>query len=70
MANGSGDFVVALSTANLVPHGPASGSLGRTRAPGAGLQFLTRATAVTGYRGAKAEALPIDPLKALLASES
>jgi D-aminopeptidase len=29
---------------------------------------LTRATTVTGYRGAKAEALPVERLKALLAA--
>ena len=82
MANGSGDFVIAFSTANQVPHQP-----GRPVRAVEDLEndavsplflaavesveeavynSLTRATSVTGHRGAKVEALPLDRLKALL----
>ena len=82
MANGSGDFVIAFSTANLVPH--ESGRPVRAveelendavsplflaaveSVEEAVYNSLTRATTVTGHRGAKVEALPLDRLKALL----
>jgi D-aminopeptidase len=83
MANGSGDFVVAFSTANLVPHSPpkpvrAPESLENDAASPLFLaavesveeavyNSLTRATTVTGHRGVKVEALPIERLKELLA---
>lgn len=83
MANGSGDFVVAFSTVNLVPHSPskpvrATESLENDAASPLFLaavesveeavyNSLTRATTVTGHRGAKVEALPIERLKELLA---
>jgi D-aminopeptidase len=85
MANGSGDFVIAFSTANLVPNSPPPGESLRSieelandamsplflaaveSVEEAIYNSLTRATTVTGYRGAKAEALPIERLKALLA---
>ncbi len=84
MANGSGDFVIVFSTANLVPYDPkrpvrATEELENDAVSPLFLaavesveeavyNSLTRATTVTGYRGAKVEALPIDRLKALLAS--
>jgi D-aminopeptidase len=82
IANGSGDFVIAFSTANLVPY--ESGRPVRAvdelendavsplflaaveSVEEAVYNSLTRATSVTGHRGAKVEALPLDRLKALL----
>jgi D-aminopeptidase len=81
--NGSGDFVIAFSTRNLVEHEPKT----RTAAvevvandrtsplflaaveavEEAVANSLTRATSVTGFRGRKVEALPIDRLRELLA---
>ena len=84
MANGSGDFVIAFSTAaaNLVPYDPPKPvrTTETLENDGTSALFLaavesveeavynslTRATTVTGYRGAKAEALPIEKLEALL----
>ena len=82
MANGSGDFVIAFSTANQAPYEAQAprarrrGPRERRRQPAflaavesveeAVYNSLTRATSVTGYRGAKVEALPLDRLKALL----
>ena len=83
MDNGSGDFVIAFSTKNLVEHEPK----GRTATveavtndstsplflaaveavEEAVVNSLTRATSVTGFRGRKVEALPIDRLRELLA---
>jgi D-aminopeptidase len=80
--NGSGDFVIAFSTKNLVEHEPK----GRTATVDvvtndstsplflaaveaveeAVVNSLTRATSVTGFRGRKVEALPIDRLRVLL----
>jgi D-aminopeptidase len=86
MSNGSGDFVIAFSTAaaNLVPFDPprpvrATQELENDAASPLFLaavesveeavyNSLTRATTVKGYRGATVEALPLDRLKALLAS--
>jgi D-aminopeptidase len=84
MSNGSGDFVIAFSTANQVPHTPprpvrTTGELENDAVSPLFLaavesveeavyNSLTRATTVTGHRGAKGEALPIDRLKALLAA--
>ncbi|HEY6146929.1 MAG TPA: P1 family peptidase [Thermoanaerobaculia bacterium] len=83
MSNGSGDFVIAFSTANQVPHSPprplrATEELENEAVSPLFLaavesveeavyNSLTRATTVTGHRGAKAEALPIDRLKTALA---
>ena len=81
--NGSGDFVIAFSTKNLVEHE----SKGRTSSvevvtndstsplflaaveavEEAVVNSLTRATSVTGFRGRRVEALPIDRLRELLA---
>jgi len=84
MANGSGDFVIAFSTANQVPHAPSRPVRTAEELENdavsplflaavesveeAVYNSLTRATTVTGYRGAKTEALPIDRLKAAFAS--
>ena len=81
--NGSGDFVIAFSTKNLVEHeSPAkTGTVEEARNDSMGplflavvetieeavLNSLTRATTVTGYRGRRVEALPIDRLRELLA---
>jgi D-aminopeptidase len=84
MANGSGDFVIAFSTANRIPHAP-SGPVRKTdeleneaasplflaaveSVEEAVYNSLTRATTVAGYRGAKAEALPVERVKELLTS--
>ncbi|MEO8432771.1 MAG: P1 family peptidase [Acidobacteriota bacterium] len=82
MANGSGDFVIAFSTSNLVPYESPRPVLATEELENdavsplflaavesveeAVYNSLTRATAITGYRGAKAEALPIERLKAIL----
>ena len=82
MANGSGDFVIAFSTRNSVPH-VASKPLRSVEelendavsplflaavesVEEAVYNSLTRATTVTGHRGAKAEAIPIQTLRELL----
>jgi D-aminopeptidase len=82
MANGSGDFVIAFSTANPVPHGPSAPV--RTvqelendavsplflaaveSVEEAVYNSLTRATTVTGHRGTTAEAIPIERLRELI----
>jgi D-aminopeptidase len=85
MENGSGDFVIAFSTANLEPHRPA----GRTRTVDvteneavsplflavvesveeAVINSLLRATTVTGHQGRTVEAIPIDRLRGILGKE-
>jgi D-aminopeptidase len=82
MSNGSGDFVIAFSTANLVPHAPVA----RTRTveelnddalsplflaavesvEEAIYNSLLKATTVTGYKGRTVEAIPIDRLREIL----
>jgi D-aminopeptidase len=81
--NGSGDFVIAFSTRNLVDHegtartmtveevrndfvGPLFLAAVET-VEEAVVNSLTRATTVTGFRGRRVEALPIDRLKEVLA---
>jgi D-aminopeptidase len=82
LANGSGDFVIAFSTANQVPHAPAGGTLtveelhNDAMSPlflatveaveEAVYNSLLRATDVTGRDGNRGEALPIAPLRELL----
>ncbi|RMH17321.1 MAG: S58 family peptidase [Acidobacteria bacterium] len=84
MANGSGDFVIAFSTRNLVPHDAASSSrtvevlhdahlspLFLATVEGveeAVLNALTRATTVRGRDGHLRRAIPIDDLKRVLAA--
>ncbi|HEX9690014.1 MAG TPA: P1 family peptidase [Thermoanaerobaculia bacterium] len=83
MDNGSGDFVIAFSTKSLEEHGPRArtrefeevhndfmGPLFLAAVESveeAVINSLTRATTVTGYRGRKVEAIPIDRLRELLA---
>jgi D-aminopeptidase len=83
LGNGSGDFVIAFSTRNRVPHEP--------KTPTRNVEFLNddaldplflaavesveeavynsllRATTVTGYRGARVEAIPVERLRELFA---
>jgi D-aminopeptidase len=85
MENGSGDFVIAFSTANREPHAPVA----RTRTveivnndavsplflaavesvEEAIINSLLRATSVTGHEGRSADAIPIDRLRGILAGE-
>lgn len=82
MDNGSGDFVIAFSTKNLVEHDPRSRTamveqvsndsmsplfLAAVEAvEEAIVNSLTKATTVIGYRGRKVDALPIARLRELL----
>ncbi|HMA16837.1 MAG TPA: P1 family peptidase, partial [Thermoanaerobaculia bacterium] len=82
MDNGSGDFVIAFSTRNLVDNEASVRTVSAEEVRNdfmgplflaavesveeAVLDSLTRATTVTGYRGRTVEALPIDRLKDLL----
>jgi D-aminopeptidase len=82
VGNGSGDFVIAFSTRNPVPHDPAE-RLRRVEelendamdplflaavesVEEAVYNSLTRATTVTGAGGRTVEAIPIDRLRELL----
>ncbi len=81
--NGSGDFVIAFSTKNLEEHDPKTpirrieeiandftGPLFLAAVESveeAVGNSLTKATTVTGYRGRRVEAIPIDRLRELLA---
>ncbi len=82
MSHGSGDFVIAFSTANLEPH-DAGTAPRRVEILGhealspiflaavegveeAVLNSLLKATTTTGRQGHRAEAIPIDPLRALI----
>jgi D-aminopeptidase len=81
--NGSGDFFIAFSTGNLVEHEPKGRTaavevvtndstsplfLAAVEAvEEAVVNSLTRATSVTGFRGRRVEALPIDRLREILA---
>jgi len=85
MDNGSGDFVIAFSTANLEPHDPKE----RIRTirilnndavsplflaavesvEEAIINSLLRATAVTGHEGHSVDAIPIDRLRGILSGE-
>lgn len=83
MDNGSGDFVIAFSTKNLEEHEPSRSSrtveevandfvsplfLAAVEAVEEAVgNSLTKATTVTGHRGRRAEALPLDRLRELLA---
>jgi L-aminopeptidase/D-esterase-like protein len=82
MDNGSGDFVIAFSTRNLVPYAPAEkvrtvedlhdDALGPLflaaveSVEEAIYNSLLAATTTTGYRGRTVEAIPVDPLRKLL----
>jgi D-aminopeptidase len=82
MSNGSGDFVIAFSTANRVPHDPPPEPRQITELPNEGVSplflaaveaveeavynSLTAAVTVTGRDGHTAEAIPIDRLTEIL----
>jgi D-aminopeptidase len=84
LSNGSGDFVIAFSTKNPVPHETAVRTLAREELPNdavsplflaaveaveeAVYNSLLRATDVTGHQGHSGEALPVDRLRELLRS--
>jgi D-aminopeptidase len=83
MANGSGDFVVAFSTANRRPHAPAAPLLqlaelhDEATSPlflaaveateEAIYNSLLKATTVTGHQGHRVEAIPLERLREILA---
>ncbi|MEE8154178.1 MAG: P1 family peptidase [Phycisphaerales bacterium] len=84
MSNGSGDFVIAFSTQNLIPHGSreirkiddlpndAMSPLFLATVEAveeAVYNSLTKATTVTGRDGHTVEAIPIDRLRELLSQE-
>jgi D-aminopeptidase len=85
MSNGSGDFVIAFSTTNLVPHAPASRTLTVEELSNEAMSplflaavesveeaiynSLLKATTVTGHKGHTVEAIPIDRLKEILRVE-
>ena len=84
MSNGSGDFVIAFSTKNLEDHAPTRPTrqleelhndfvsplfLAAVEAVEEAIDnSLTKATTVTGHQGHTIEAIPIDRLRAILAS--
>jgi D-aminopeptidase len=84
MSNGSGDFVIAFSTANRRPHAPPEPVLAVRDLDndGASPLFLAaveaveeaiynsllKATTVTGHRGRTAEAIPVERLREILAA--
>ncbi|MEX1309450.1 MAG: P1 family peptidase, partial [Candidatus Sulfomarinibacteraceae bacterium] len=85
-SNGSGDFVIAFSTANLEPYAPENRERTITVVDNdhmsplflatveaveeAVYNSLTAATTVTGRDGHRAEAVPLDALKRLLGDPS
>jgi D-aminopeptidase len=82
--HGSGDFVIAFSTANRVPHEPTQSTREETvladdavsplflatveAVEEAVLNSLLRATTVTGHEGHTREALPVEVLQEMIAS--
>lgn len=86
LGNGSGDFVIAFSTRNLIPfepkertstveevHNDAMSPLFLATVEAveeAVYNSLLKATDVTGHQGHKGEALPIDQLRGMLGSDS
>jgi D-aminopeptidase len=84
MSNGSGDFVIAFSTRNLVPHDPQQRALAIEElindamsplfqaavesVEEAVYNSLLKATTVTGHQGHTGEAIPIDKVRELLAA--
>lgn len=83
LANGSGDFVIAFSTRNQVPHEPPGRTLAVEELTNDAMSplflaaveaveeavynSLLKATSVTGHLGHTAEALPVERLRELLA---
>lgn len=86
MSNGSGDFVIAFSTAQRIPYGPSEATQTVERVHNdalsplflavveateeAILSSLVRATTVTGRDGHRAEAIPLDRLRDALKASS
>ncbi len=84
MANGSGDFVIAFSTRNLVAYEPDEPVAGREVLSNGAVSplflatveaveeavynSLLRATTVTGFEGHTRQALPLEPLRELVAA--
>lgn len=84
MSNGSGDFVIAFSTRNLVPYGPKPEKLAVEELNNEGMSplflaaveaveeavdnSLLKATAIQGHQGHTGEALPVDRVRELLLS--
>ncbi len=84
MANGSGDFVIAFSTRNPVPYEPGAPVSDRGMLTNDAMSplflatveaveeavynSLLRATTVTGFEGHTRQALPLEPLRALVAA--
>jgi D-aminopeptidase len=82
MSNGSGDFVIAFSTRNLVPHEPTQRTLAVEELTNDAMSplflaavesveeavynSLLKATTVTGYQGHTGEAIPVDRVRELL----
>lgn len=82
MDNGSGDFVIAFSTRNPVPHQPAGPTAAREELHNDAVSplflavvesveeaiynSLTAAATLTGYRGRTVEAIPLEPLQQIL----
>jgi len=83
LANGSGDFVIAFSTRNLVPHDPKTPTLAVEELPNDAMSplflaaveaveeavynSLLKATTVTGHQGHTGEAIPVERVRELLA---
>ena len=83
LSNGSGDFVIAFSTRNLVPHEPPGRTLAVEELANDAMSplflaaveaveeavynSLLRATTVTGHEGHTGEAIPLDRLREALA---
>lgn len=81
VSDGSGDFAIAFSTAERIPHGgPPSRTVERLTNDATSPLFLAaveaveeaiynsllRATTVTGHRGRTVEAIPVEPVRELL----
>jgi D-aminopeptidase len=82
MSNGSGDFVIAFSTRNLVPYDPKERTLAVEEVVNDAMSplflaaveaveeavynSLLKATTVTGHQGHTGEAIPVDRLREIL----
>ena len=82
LSNGSGDFVIAFSTKNLVPHEPKEKTLAVEELTNDAMSplflaaveaveeavynSLLKATTVTGHQGRTVEALPVEKVRELL----
>ena len=86
MSNGSGDFVIAFSTKNLVPYDSKERTLSVEELANDAMSplflaavetveeaiynSLLKAMTVTGHQGHAGEAIPVDRLREVLAKES